>query len=77
MRFGGRDARVNRVTLWGSEGAAGAGFGRSRLQKRRGRHEEQTSGDGAAEVEQPVVVAGRAADEHVLSICSMMRGERL
>ena len=36
------------------------------LQKCRGRHEEQVSGDGAAEVEQPVVVAGRPADEHVL-----------
>src|ERR1700730_14008902 len=36
------------------------------LQKCRRRHEEQISGDGAAEVEQPVVVAGRAADEHVL-----------
>ena len=36
------------------------------LQKRRGRHEEQVSGDGAAEIEQPVVVAGRPADEHVL-----------
>ena len=36
------------------------------LQKRRRRHEEQISGDGAAEVEQPVVVAGRPADEHVL-----------
>src|SRR6202162_1346662 len=36
------------------------------LQKCRGRHEEQVSGDGAAEVEQPVVVAGRPPDEHVL-----------
>src|SRR5580704_12522438 len=36
------------------------------LQKRRGWHEEQVSGDGAAEVEYPVVVAGRPADEHVV-----------
>ena len=36
------------------------------LQKCRRRHEEQVSGDGAAEVEYPVVVAGRPADEHVL-----------
>src|SRR5208282_6044814 len=36
------------------------------LQKRRRRHKEQVSGHGAAEVEQPVVVAGRPADEHVL-----------
>ena len=44
---------------------AGSVFGHV-LQKCRGRHEEQVSGDGAAEVEQPVVVAGRPADEHVL-----------
>src|ERR1700677_4582857 len=36
------------------------------LQKCRRRHKEQVSGHGTAEVEQPVVVAGRAADEHVL-----------
>src|ERR1700731_2928971 len=35
------------------------------LQKRRRRHEKQVSGDGATEVEQAVVVAGRPADEHV------------
>ena len=35
------------------------------LQKCRGRHEEQVSGDGAAEVKQSVVIAGRATDEHV------------
>src|ERR1700726_3034418 len=36
------------------------------LQKSCRGHEEQVSGDGAAEVEQPVVVAGRPANEHVL-----------
>src|SRR5271155_2826189 len=36
------------------------------IQKRRGRHEEQISGDGAAEIEQPVVIAGRPSHEHVL-----------
>src|SRR3984957_7281544 len=36
------------------------------LQKCRRRHKEQVSGHGAAEVEQPVVVAGGPADEHVL-----------
>src|SRR5579864_5273424 len=36
------------------------------LQKCRRRHKEQVSGHGAAEVQQPVVVPGRAADEHVL-----------
>src|SRR5580704_18647243 len=36
------------------------------LQKCRRRHKEQVSGHGAAEVQQPVVVAGRAPDEHVL-----------
>src|ERR1700678_11171 len=36
------------------------------VQKCRGWNEEQVSGDGAAEVEQAIVVAGRAADEHVL-----------
>ena len=36
------------------------------FQKCRRRHEEQISGDGAAEIKQPIVVAGRAADEHVL-----------
>src|SRR5579864_7865795 len=36
------------------------------LQKCRRRHKEQVSGHGAAEVQQPVVVAGRPANEHVL-----------
>src|SRR6266446_4410251 len=36
------------------------------LQKCRRRHKEQVSGNGAAEVQQSVVVAGRAPDEHVL-----------
>src|ERR1700732_3335911 len=36
------------------------------LQKCRRRHKEQVPSHGAAEVEQPVVVAGRAANEHVL-----------
>ena len=35
------------------------------LQKRRGRREEEVSGDGAAEVEQAIVVARRAADKHI------------
>ena len=56
-----------------STAAGAAGDVRSRrlvfgdgVQKCRGRHEEQVSGDGAAEIEQPVVIAGRTADEHVL-----------
>src|ERR1700693_1802061 len=36
------------------------------LQKCRRRHKEQVSGHGTAEVQEPVVVAGRAPDEHVL-----------
>src|SRR5271169_686819 len=36
------------------------------LQKSRGRHEEKASAYGAAEIQQPIVVAGRPADEHVL-----------
>src|SRR5271169_1802812 len=36
------------------------------LQECRRRHEKQISSDSAAEVEQPVVVARWAADEHVL-----------
>src|ERR1700739_4116520 len=36
------------------------------LQKKCGRYEEQISGHGAAEVEQPIVVSGWPADEHVL-----------
>src|ERR1700691_2844343 len=36
------------------------------LQKRRRPHEEQVSRDSAAEVEQPIIVAGRLPDEHVL-----------
>src|SRR5579862_2343296 len=35
------------------------------VQKSCGWYEEKVSGDGAAEVEQAVVVAGRAADEHI------------
>src|SRR5260370_41590550 len=35
------------------------------LKKRRRRHKEQRAGHGAAEVEQPVIVARRPADEHV------------
>ena len=36
------------------------------LQERRGRHEEQIAGHGAAEIQQPIVIAGRPADEHVV-----------
>ena len=39
---------------------------RDGVQKCRRRHEEQIAGHGAAEIQQPVVVAGRPADEHVL-----------
>jgi hypothetical protein len=35
------------------------------FQKCHGWHEEQVSGGGTTEVEQPIIVAGRAADEHV------------
>src|SRR5271155_553338 len=37
-----------------------------RLQKCDGRRKKQASRDGAAEIEQPVVVARRPANEHVL-----------
>src|SRR6516164_7239298 len=36
------------------------------LQEGRGRREKKIAADGSAEVEQPVVVAGRPANEHVL-----------
>src|SRR5579872_228766 len=36
------------------------------FKKCRRRHEEQVSGDGPAEIEQPVIVARWFADEHVL-----------
>src|SRR6266849_6479542 len=39
---------------------------RRRLEKILRRHEEEVTGDGAAEIEEPVIVAWRAADEHVL-----------
>src|SRR5271163_3682571 len=35
------------------------------LEKGRGGGEEQAAGDGAAEIEQAIVVAGRASDEHI------------
>src|SRR5579871_5243188 len=35
------------------------------IQERYRRHKKQVSGDGPAEIEQPVVVAGRAANEHI------------
>ena len=47
--------------LW----AAVGGIVGQALQQRDRRHEEQAAGDRAADVEQPVVVAGRPADEHV------------
>ena len=50
-RFGLRDGRCVR---------------RHFLEECRGRHEEEIAGHRAAEVEQPVVIAGRTADEHVL-----------
>src|SRR5271155_1850700 len=37
-----------------------------RLQKCYGRSKKQVSSDGAAEIQQPVVISGRPADEHVL-----------
>src|SRR5215469_7947480 len=36
------------------------------LQKCRGRYEEQVSSDGAAKVEDPIIVAGRTPNEHIL-----------
>src|SRR5262249_57103064 len=36
------------------------------FQERLGWTEEQGPGHGAAEVKQPIIIAGRAADEHVL-----------
>ena len=47
------------------------------VEKSRGRNEEQVAGHGTAEIEQAVVVAGRAADEHVVQhLFDRIRGER-
>jgi hypothetical protein len=36
------------------------------IQETRRRHEKQATGDGTAEIQQPVVIARRLADEHIL-----------
>src|SRR5215471_19420702 len=71
----GTDAE--RTIAWGRScrrGCCGGRGGRWRgryalvpeaLQERRGRHEEQVAADRAAEVQQPIVVAGGLPDEHV------------
>jgi len=50
---------------------------RLRVQKIRGRSEEQIPGDGTAEVQKAVVVAGRPANEHVLDHLLDRAGQRL
>src|SRR5229473_617827 len=48
-----------------SEFASGWWVGRHRVEKTRGRREEEVAGDSPAEIEQPVVIARRPADKHV------------
>ena len=53
-------------------GAAAVG---QRFEQRGGRHEEQGAGHRVAKIEQPIVVAGRAADKHVFQhLLDRLRG---
>ena len=53
------------VDVSGSAAAVAGIVGRDILQERRRGHEEQIAGHGAAEIQQPIVIAGRPADEHI------------
>src|SRR6478609_1400925 len=67
VSFEGADAErtVTRGRAWcGLRG--GRSVRRDFLEECRGRHEEEIAGHCPAEVEQPVVISGRTADEHVL-----------
>src|SRR5271165_2557324 len=67
VSFEGADAErtVTRGRAW--LGLRGGGTVRRHfLEESRGRHEEKVAGHCPAEVEQPVVIARRTADEHVL-----------
>src|ERR1700685_843580 len=75
VSFKGTDAERTVAHRWGRWRRAGRcrrrGLRNRRLvfchivQKSRRGHEEQVSGNGAAEVKQPVVVAGGLANEHI------------
>ena len=56
----------SRAVGLGSGSAAVGSVRRHFLEECRGRHEEEIAGHCPAEVEQPVVIARRTADEHVL-----------
>ena len=61
----GSDVRCRRGdALWIPVGAGASAA--DVVEKCCRRHEKQAAGDGGAEVEQPVVVARRTADEHIL-----------
>src|SRR5258705_6359878 len=61
-----RRGRVNGYGGWAVGGDRRRLVAFDALQEGRGRGKEKISADRPAEVQEPIVIAGRAADEHVL-----------